>query len=172
MMIRNALLVLAVLAQPVLAHPGEQAAPASVKAESAAAGEEILAPPPTYKANDVNVTEKLGAKVPLDAQFRDQDGKIVTLGELLAGELPTILTFNYSDCPMLCNLQLNGLTAVLPVIAEKHEDALFRVGTKFRIVTIDLEPNESLDKLQKMRARYIDRLPEAQRAAARAGWTF
>jgi protein SCO1 len=172
MMIRNALLVLAVMAQPVLAHPGEQAAPESVRAESAAGGDEILPPPPTYKANDVKVDEKLGAKIPVDAQFRDQDGKLVTLGQLLAGELPTILTFNYSDCPMLCNLQLNGLTAVLPVIGEKHEDALFRVGTQFRIVTIDLEPNESLAKLQKMRARYIERLPEAQRDAARKGWTF
>src|SRR5690606_21195050 len=86
--------------------------------------------------------------------------------------LPTILTFNYSDCPMLCNLQLNGLTAVLPAIAEKHEGALFRVGTQFRIVTIDLEPSESLEKMHKMRERYLERLPEAQRAAARSGWTF
>lgn len=173
-MIRNSLLVLAVLAQPVLAQPDEQAAPAT-------GSEEILAPPPTYKGNDVKVDEKLGAKVPVDARFRDQDGKVVTLGELLAGELPTILTFNYSDCPMLCNLQLNGLTAVLPAIADKHEDALFRLGTQFRIITIDLEPNESLDKLQKMRDRYIDRVTSsaaysrggaAQRQAARAGWTF
>src|SRR5262245_60816026 len=155
MMIRNVLLVLAVLASPVLAHPGAQAAPEqapSVKAESAAAGEQILAPPPTYKASNVNVDEKLGAKVPLDARFRDQDGKVVTLGELLGGELPTILSFNYSDCPMLCNLQLNGLTAVLPAIGDKqpgmtYGDAFFRVGTQLRIITIDLEPNESLDKV-------------------------
>lgn len=171
MIIRNALLVLAALASPVLAHPGEQAAPAS-------GGDEILAPPPTYKANDVTVAEKLGAKVPLDARFRDQDGKLVTLGELLSrgkgGEetLPTILTFNYSDCPMLCNLQLNGLTAVLPQIAEKQGSAMFRVGAQFRIVTIDLEPNDTLDKLRKMRQRYIERLPEAQREAARTGWTY
>ncbi len=168
-MLRNALLVLAILAQPVLAHPGEESA---VKAQSATAGDEILAPPPTYKGGDVKVDEKLGAKIPVDARFRDQDGKVDTLGELLAGELPTILTFNYSDCPMLCNLQLNGLTAVLPVIAEKHDKAMFRVGTQFRIITIDLEPNEKLEKLQKMKARYVERLPEAQRAAAAKGWTY
>jgi protein SCO1/2 len=180
-MIRNALLVLAVLASPVLAHPDEQAVPASenpVKAEAQRAGDEVPRPPPTYKGNDVKVDEKLGAKVPTDARFRDQDGNVVTLGELLArgkaGEetLPTILTFNYSDCPMLCNLQLNGLTAVLPAIAEKQDRAMFRLGAQFRIITIDLEPNDSLDKLARMRARYIERLPENQRAAAKAGWTF
>jgi protein SCO1/2 len=163
--IRNALLVLAVLAQPVLAHADKAAARDD-------AAEEILAPPPTYKGNDVKVIEKLGAKVPRDARFRDQDGKVVTLGDVLAGELPTILTFNYADCPMLCNLQLNGLTAALPAIGDKQDGMMFRVGAQFRIVTIDLEPTEGLDKMNKMRERYLGRLPEAHRAAAKSGWTF
>lgn len=164
-MIKNALLVLAVMASPVLAHPGEQSAPRD-------GAEEILAPPPTYKANNVNVAEKLGARVPVDAMFRTQDGKLVRLGDVLDGELPTILTFNYSDCPMLCSLQLNGLSSVMPTIADKHEGAMFRLGGQFKIVTIDLEPNESLDKMNRMKERYITRLPESQRELARKGWTF
>ncbi|MBA3499673.1 MAG: hypothetical protein H0T65_04840, partial [Deltaproteobacteria bacterium] len=40
--------------------------------------DEILAPPPTYKANAVNVVENLGAKIPLDAKFKTQDGKVTT----------------------------------------------------------------------------------------------
>jgi protein SCO1/2 len=163
--IKNALLVLAVMASPVLAHPGEQSAPQD-------GAEEILAPPPTYKANNVNVAEKLGARVPVDAMFRTQDGKLVRLGDVLDGELPTILTFNYSDCPMLCSLQLNGLSNVMPQIADKHEGAMFRLGAQFKIVTIDLEPNESLDKMNRMKERYITRLPESQRELARKGWTF
>jgi protein SCO1/2 len=153
----------------VLAHPQSQPAP-----------DDIVAAPPTYKANAVAVAEKLGAKVPFDAPFRTQDGKMVTLGDVLAGELPTILTFNYSDCPMLCSLQLNGLTAALPKVGEsgpspdlrESKPAEFRTGNQFRIVTIDLEPNDSLEKVGKMRERYIARLPEDQRDAARTGWTF
>jgi protein SCO1 len=168
---KAALLVLAVMAQPVLAHQGEQSA-------AQGADEEILAPPPTYKGNDVNVNEKLGAKVALDAKFRDQHGNVVALGDVLhgrdnaAGELPTILTFNYSDCPMLCSLQLNGLSTVLPLISEKQDGAQFRIGGQFRIVTIDLEPNESLEKVAKMREKYLARLPEDQRELAAQGWTF
>ncbi|HEU0033055.1 MAG TPA: SCO family protein [Kofleriaceae bacterium] len=143
--------------------------------------EQILPPPPTYKANGVTVEEHLGARVPLDAKFRTQDGTHVTLGEVLAGELPTILTFNYSDCPMLCSLQLNGLTAAMPkaaelaappVGAEKPDKLAFQLGKQYRVVTISLEPKETLEKLQKMKQKYLDRLPEAQRAAARTGWTF
>jgi protein SCO1 len=153
--------LIAALASSVLAAPHGEAAP-----------DAILPPPPTFKGNDVTVEEKLGAKVPLDAKFRTDRGAEVTLGEVLEGELPTILTFNYSDCPLLCNLQLNGLTAVLPTIADKHEGAMFRAGAQFRIVTISLEPTESGERMAKMRETYLERLPRAHRDLARAGWTM
>ena len=162
-----------------LAGPVAQAHGTEDAAKKAAPDDEILAPPPTYQANDVTVVERTGAHVPLDARFRTQDGALVTLGDALRGGLPAILTFNYSDCPMLCSVQLNGLTAALPKVGTRGPspdpsagDVLFRAGAQFRIVTIDLEPSESLDKAQKMRERYLERLPEDQRAAARAGWTF
>lgn len=175
-MIKRALVILSVIVQPLIA----------VAHDGAVSGDdEILAPPPTYKANDVKVTEMLGARIPLDAKFRRHDGNVVTLGHVLqpaaepgklitagANDLPTIITFNYSECPMLCNLQLNGLTAVLPQLGERKDGAMFRLGDQFRIVTIDLEPKEDLAKLTAMRERYIMRLPEAQRASARKGWTF
>jgi len=152
-------LLVAVLATPALAHPG-------------GADESVPTPPPTYKGNDVQVDEHLGNKVPLDAQFVTSDGKAVTLGNLLKGELPTILTFNYSDCPMLCSLQLNGLSKVLPELTTKVDGFSLYLGSHFRIVTIDLEPNEPLDKLARMKAKYIDRLPAWQHDQGAAGWTF
>lgn len=150
-------------------------------AEPANPKDEILAPPPTYKGNAANVVEKLGSKVPLDAKFTTSDGKATTLGDVLRGDLPTILTFNYADCPMLCSLQLNGLMTSLPGItapgaapvgAPDKGNVAFRIGTQFRIVTISLEPKETLERATKMREKYLARLPDAQREAARAGWTF
>jgi protein SCO1 len=166
--IHIAALAIGLLSGTAIAHP-EGESPSDV----------ILAPPPTYKASGVTVDEHVGATIPLDAAFRTSDGTRVTLGELVTptgGELPTILTFNYSDCPMLCSLQLNGLSSVLPKIAEPVDmdgkQVAFRTGQQLRIITIDLEPNESLAKLTKMKERYITKLPEAQRAAAEKGWTF
>ena len=183
-----------VLAHPPAPAPDSASSPSSSAAARAAPDDEILAPPPTYQAGGVTVDEHVGGRVPLDARFRTQDGALVTLGEVLRGELPAILTFNYSDCPMLCSVQLNGLTAALPAVGQPGpspvpsatvpgatvpgatvpdaRDVVFRVGRQFRIVTIDLEPTESLDKAKAMRRRYIERLPEDQRAAAETGWTF
>jgi protein SCO1/2 len=171
--------VLAPRAALALGHPPDQAAAPAPATPPAAPDDEIPTPPPTFQAGGVTVDEHLGARVPLDARFRTQDGTPITLGEALGGGLPAILTFNYSDCPMLCNVMLNGLTAALPAVGTPaispdpdRGQAVFRVGVQFRIVTIDLEPNETIDKARAMRERYLARLPEDQRAAARAGWTF
>ncbi len=171
-----AAVVATVLGARSYAHPDGAPAPAAVPAPvpNDVPSDKVLTSM-AWKGEGVTVAEKLGAKVPLDAKFRTADGKHVTLGDVLhaGGELPTILTFNYSDCPMLCSLQLNGLSAALPKIAEKSSEGItLRPGAQFRIVTIDLEPNETADKIQKMRDKYVARLPEDQRESAKAGWTF
>ncbi|MBA2541339.1 MAG: SCO family protein, partial [Deltaproteobacteria bacterium] len=133
--------------------------------------------PPTFQANTVNVIEHLGAKLPHDARFRTHDGKAVSLGEVLTGDLPTILTFNYADCPMLCSQQLNGLTAAMPETAKPHvvpgadKEIALVLGEHYRIVTISLEPDESVAKLTKMRGKYLERI-KAKPDDKDAKWTY
>ena len=49
------------------------------------------------------------AKLPKDAQFVDQDGRQVTLGDYFADGKPVVLVMAYYECPMLCSLVLSGL---------------------------------------------------------------
>jgi len=57
----------------------------------------------------VDVKEHLNAPVPMDLGFTDEEGKPVTLKDYFDGSVPVILTMNYSNCPMLCSLQLTAL---------------------------------------------------------------
>jgi len=43
----------------------------------------------------VGLTQKLGAKLPLQAEFKDEHGKKVTLGDYFDGKRPLLLTLNY-----------------------------------------------------------------------------
>ena len=61
----------------------------------------------------VGITEQPGARIPLELPFVDSDGRKTTLGSFFDGTHPVILTLNYSDCPMLCGVQLNGLLEAL-----------------------------------------------------------
>jgi protein SCO1/2 len=113
----------------------------------------------------VRVDEKLGAQVPLDLRFRDQDGVPVTLRDLLTGDQPVVLTFNYSSCPMLCSMQLNNLVRTLPSMT-------WAPGRQFRLVTIVIEPKEEPARAARTRALYLDGLGDRRGDAAAGGWTF
>ena len=109
-----------------------------------------------------DVKEHLGDTVPKGASFIDESGKAVKLGDFLDGKHPVILTLNYSSCPMLCSLELNGLVASL-----KQLD--WTAGGEFKIVTVVLDPKETPSQATQSKARYIR---QYGREAGASGWHF
>ena len=109
----------------------------------------------------VDWDQRLGARLPLDARFRREDGTAVALGELL-GERPVVLALVYYRCPMLCTLVLNGLVRALRTLT-------FDPGREFEIVTVSFDPRDTPELAAKKKATYLG---EYQRAGADAGWHF
>jgi len=91
--------------------------------------------PPT-EIVDVEVDEQLGEFLPLERTLIDSSGSRTTLGQLFDGRRPVILSFNYSDCPMLCKLQLSGLVDTL-------RQSTLMAGDDFRVVSISIDPTET-----------------------------
>ena len=111
---------------------------------------------------DVRVTERLNAQVPLDLEFVDSEGGSVTLGQFFDGRLPVLLTMNYSNCPRLCSLQLNGLV-------QGMEGLDWNLGDKFRAITVSIDPKESCARARETKKRYLE---EYGRSGTEAGWHF
>jgi protein SCO1/2 len=110
----------------------------------------------------VDVKEHLGAYVPKTLGFLDETGRPVTLGDYIDGNVPVIFTFNYSDCPMLCSLMLNGFVNGL-----KSLD--FTPGREFRIVTVSIDPNEKPERALATQRRYLGVYGKPE---AKDGWRF
>jgi protein SCO1/2 len=110
----------------------------------------------------VDVKEHLGAQVPKTLGFLDETGRPVMLGDYLDGKLPVVFTFNYSDCPMLCSLMLNGFVAGMKELA-------FTPGREFRIVTVSIDPTEKPERALATQRRYLGALG---RPEAKDGWHF
>jgi len=110
----------------------------------------------------VDVEEHLGATVNTRLAFKDDHGRDAMLDDLVRGTVPTLVTFNYSDCPMLCSLQLNALVQSLRQID-------LDLGKDYRIVTVSLNPKDTPERLSDMKARY---LAQYGRPESREGWTF
>lgn len=110
----------------------------------------------------VDVKEQLGRELPRSLGFRDASGLPVALGEFFDGKHPVILTLNYSDCPMLCSLQLNGLVSGL-------KEVEWGINQDYRIVTVSLDPEEPAELSQRTQNRY---LTQYGRPEAPGGWHF
>ncbi len=111
---------------------------------------------------DAGVDEHLDQKLPLDLNFLNDRGDVIRLGDLFNDDKPVIVSMNYSNCPMLCVLQLNGLVNALREI-----DLI--AGRDFRIVSVSLEPGEPVEQLEKTKEKYL--LSYGEKAEA-DGWSF
>ena len=109
---------------------------------------------------DVGTTERLNEQAPLDLQFTDSTGRAVKLADLFDGKTPILLTLNYSNCPRLCSLQLNGLFAGL-------EKLKWDLGSQFRMITVSIDPGESPQRAEETKQKY---LRAYGREGAAAGW--
>jgi protein SCO1 len=112
---------------------------------------------------DIGVDEKLGAKLPLDLTFIDQDGKTVRLKDYFVGQ-PVILTLNYYSCPTLCPLDFRNLSHTISSIKGLSP------GKDYSILTVSIDPEETV-------ARAREKSQETWRMAATvpspaANWPF
>jgi len=121
-----------------------------------------VAGPVPEPLQDVGVDEHLGATLPLDLEFRDEQGDTVTLRQFFDRGRPVLLTLNYYKCPMLCGLQLNGLATGL-------EELDWTPGAEFEVVTVSINPLETPALATEKKQNYIGKMG---RPAAAAGWHF
>ncbi len=142
---------------------------------SQAKAQNYLGRPPVLEK--VGITQNLNKPMPLDAAFVDESGKAVRLSDYFHGR-PVILAFVYYTCPMLCNLELDGLMSAVKKIPLKPVK-------DFEVVAISIDPHDTPAIASAKRATYAKQLgsadglhfltgadPEIHRAAAAAGFSY
>ncbi len=113
-------------------------------------------------AEGIGVDQRIGERLPLALDFDDDHNNQVFINDLFDGKLPVVLSFNYSDCPQLCVIQLNNLAAAL-----QHINLV--PGRDFRIVSVSLDPNEQTGKLADTKRNYVVAYGDLESAD---GWHF
>jgi protein SCO1/2 len=89
--------------------------------------------PPQFK--EITFAQRLDQRLPLEAGFRDETGRAVTLGDYF-GTRPVVLAFVYYQCPMLCSQTLNGISSALKVLP-------FTPGKEFEVVLVSFDPRDT-----------------------------
>ncbi len=112
----------------------------------------------------IGIEQKLGEPLPLETEFKDENGRTVKLGDFFNQGRPIVLAFVYYECPMLCNEVLNGLTGTLKGIS-------FDAGKEFDVVAIsfDARENDKPDLAKNKKESYMSRYG---RPGTEKGWHF
>jgi len=109
----------------------------------------------------VRFDQRLGQQVRLDTVFRDELGRQVRFGDYF-GQRPVVLVLAYYECPMLCDLVLNGLAGSLKALS-------FNPGSEFEVVVVSIDPGET-PQLASDQKR--DTLSRFNRTGTEEGWHF
>jgi protein SCO1 len=118
---------------------------------------------PPKEVENVTVEQRLGEMVPLDISLTDSLGRNVKSGYYFDSRRPVLITLNYSDCPVLCNVQLNALVESLNKLD-------LTIGDDFQILTVSINPRESTERIRETKAKYVEML--TNQPAAADGWHF
>jgi protein SCO1/2 len=110
---------------------------------------------------EIGFDQNIDQRLPLDAEFRDETGARVHLGDYF-GKKPVVMVFAYYDCPMLCTQVISGLSSALAVMS-------LNPGRDFEIVTVSFNPRDTPASAAAKKAVYLERY---RRPGAAGGWHF
>ena len=116
--------------------------------------------PPALTPGEVGIDEKLGATIPLDLELKGEDGKPVTLRQLI--DKPTILTLNYFRCAGICTPQLGGVAEVL-----NRTEAI--PGRDLQVITVSFDERDEPEVAAQKRTNYLN---EITRPFPPSAWRF
>ena len=121
-----------------------------------AVGHAAATPPPGSPAwaEQADVTEHLGAKLPLDLAFTDSTGQPATLRQLFDGVHPVLLVLAYYECPQLCSLVLDGAVHAMTQL----DGWGFELGPQYRVATISFDATERIDQAARKQASVVGEL--------------
>lgn len=82
-------------------------------------------------SGDIAFRQNLGETLPMQAHFKDADGRATNLGDYF-GDAPVIVVFGYYRCPRLCSTLMDGVL-----------QATWDVGLPHEVVGIGIDPRET-----------------------------
>jgi protein SCO1 len=133
---------------------------------------QIYAPPqpqvyaPSRLLQQVGISQKMGAQIPLDLRFTDESGREVELRQYFGK--PVILALVYYQCPSLCNLVLNG-------IERSVKDLDLLAGEQYQVIAVSFDPRETPSMAAAKKQTYLEQMyakDDRRQGAAGQGWHF
>lgn len=134
-------------------------------AASGASAQLLLEKDEVRELQGVELTEHLGAHLPLDATFTDADGQTVRIADYFNDGKPAVLALVYYECPIVCNLVLDTLDTSL-------NNLDYEIGADYRLIVLSFDHGETTTHALNRRARTLRNYTVATGDEVKAGAVF
>jgi len=115
------------------------------------------------EGQDIGVDSREGTLIDGNLRFLDTENRSVLFSDFFQGNRkPIMMSFNYSDCPKLCSVQLENMTLAL-------REVDLRVGRDFEFISISIDPQETTVTAKKSKEIYTKLY---NRPDTNEGWHF
>ena len=111
-------------------------------------------------APEIGISEKLGETLPLEKEFYDESGNLVTLRSLITK--PTIVTFVYFRCPGIC-------TPLLTELSHMVEKMDIEPGKDYQIISLSFDHRDDPELAADKKESYLSAIARPVPAQA---WRF
>ncbi|HTW94052.1 MAG TPA: SCO family protein [Tepidisphaeraceae bacterium] len=108
----------------------------------------------------VGIDQNVGAAVPGDLTFTNDDGKTVQLKSFF-NQRPIVLVLVYYRCPMLCSLVMHNLVDAMSKMPET-------VGEEYDVLTVSFDPRDTPAAAAEKKREYLQEYGRD----AEDGWHF
>ena len=131
----------------------------------ASASAQILKSELPEQAQGLEVIERLGEPLPKGLTFRDHEGEIVALDDIIARGKPIIFAFVYFDCPIVC-------TVVLDRVQRGIRDLDYTVGQDFTLLVVSFDHTEGPAETQTRRILDVTGYDRAGESGVNEGFVY
>lgn len=111
---------------------------------------------------NIDVVEHLGEQIPLDTRLVNDRGDTVTLAKYFGQGKPVVMVMGYYNCPMLCQMVLNGLSDGLRTVP-------WEPGGDYLLLNVSINPRETYELAAAKKRNYLEYF---RRDNAADGWHF
>jgi protein SCO1 len=120
--------------------------------------------PPVVNPALVGLDQKLDSQIPLGAEFLDDTGKRVKLGDYYGSKKPVVLCLIFYKCAGVCMRELDGMIELM-----NNPQMTLAPGKDYELVVVSINPQETPELAAAKKKSYMDLLgkPEVER-----GWHY
>ncbi|MBL9002201.1 MAG: SCO family protein [Phycisphaerae bacterium] len=117
------------------------------------------------QVQNLEIDEKVGSQLPLDAEFTNSAGRRVKVGDYFKHGKPAIVAMVYYKCPVVCSV-------VMEKMNECFDKLDYTVGHDFNALLFSIDPTETPEEAAQVKRGTLAGYAKPVTPEVEAGWEF